>query len=625
MDRNTDSPVIDVGTNSPLSEALPSVDQIREKSHFHNNDQRQILEMTAVQLPQQYTFAVNTNDVNLYQQQEAADLAAYQSSQQHQVVEQEKYEAHYINFDSSNANFETQHQYMPYSESQFYPIHSEENLATVFQPQVTDPSPDSNRQFLVYVGIRDDVNTSLDQDYAYSDYIPERAHQESFPLQTNENEASTSNISNLPNREFASHSLSTNRIVAQSELDETCKICGDKSTGKHYGAISCDGCKGFFRRSVRRSHEYQCRQKKDCPVDKAQRNQCRYCRLKKCFQVGMLRASVQNERDKISNRRSNTHYYTRNCSMANVGETVLDMETFNGAESIYAQFGSVRSLIDLLGNENSLKTNWTPNEYSLIGLLEFELTLFNHWQSKVFNSTTYRNIDEKERKLLVREKFAQMLILSLMSRTMFKDEYLLEIENSDQMSKSVEIESIRKMEALCVRNSMGFLSNARVSVTLGQVMTQIKENVMPVISQYRINREQMTCIKAINFFEPNLTNLSKRSEFLIHKWRSHLVQELAYSLKMDTHINRGPKCSDGEDETKVVIDRLSGLLLLLPTIQKLASNLVSHSPLLSHFLFQVCALRTLLENESFSELYGDYQENGANTLIFSFLKGGRRR
>ena len=38
-----------------------------------------------------------------------------------------------------------------------------------------------------------------------------------------------------------------------------CAICGDRATGKHYGAHSCDGCKGFFRRSVRKNHSYTCR------------------------------------------------------------------------------------------------------------------------------------------------------------------------------------------------------------------------------------------------------------------------------------------------------------------------------------------------------------------------------
>lgn len=66
-----------------------------------------------------------------------------------------------------------------------------------------------------------------------------------------------------------------------------CLICGDKATGKHYGASSCDGCKGFFRRSVRKNHVYSCRFQRTCVIDKDKRNQCRFCRLKKCFRAGM--------------------------------------------------------------------------------------------------------------------------------------------------------------------------------------------------------------------------------------------------------------------------------------------------------------------------------------------------
>ncbi|KAI8520093.1 Hepatocyte nuclear factor 4-alpha, partial [Branchiostoma belcheri] len=92
-----------------------------------------------------------------------------------------------------------------------------------------------------------------------------------------------------------------------AETDVTlsqCAICGDRATGKHYGAASCDGCKGFFRRSVRKNHVYTCRFNRMCVVDKDKRNQCRYCRLKKCFRAGMKKEAVQNERDRISSRRT---------------------------------------------------------------------------------------------------------------------------------------------------------------------------------------------------------------------------------------------------------------------------------------------------------------------------------
>ncbi|XP_071570964.1 nuclear receptor subfamily 2 group E member tailless isoform X2 [Temnothorax americanus] len=87
---------------------------------------------------------------------------------------------------------------------------------------------------------------------------------------------------------------SSSRIL----YDIPCKVCRDHSSGKHYGIFACDGCAGFFKRSIRRNRQYVCKAKSEggCMVDKTHRNQCRACRLAKCIQAGMNKDAVQHER-----------------------------------------------------------------------------------------------------------------------------------------------------------------------------------------------------------------------------------------------------------------------------------------------------------------------------------------
>lgn len=53
------------------------------------------------------------------------------------------------------------------------------------------------------------------------------------------------------------------------------------------GVSSCEGCKGFFRRSVQKSMQYTCHKDGKCQVNKITRNRCQYCRFQKCFDKGM--------------------------------------------------------------------------------------------------------------------------------------------------------------------------------------------------------------------------------------------------------------------------------------------------------------------------------------------------
>nr|XP_029734823.1 ecdysone-induced protein 78C isoform X1 [Aedes albopictus] len=81
--------------------------------------------------------------------------------------------------------------------------------------------------------------------------------------------------------------------TTSSKTFVACKVCGDKASGYHYGVTSCEGCKGFFRRSIQKQIEYRCLRDGKCLVIRLNRNRCQYCRFKKCLAVGMSRDSVR--------------------------------------------------------------------------------------------------------------------------------------------------------------------------------------------------------------------------------------------------------------------------------------------------------------------------------------------
>ncbi|KAM4710616.1 nuclear receptor subfamily 4 group A member 2-like [Anableps anableps] len=74
-----------------------------------------------------------------------------------------------------------------------------------------------------------------------------------------------------------------------------CAVCGDNAACQHYGVRTCEGCKGFFKRTVQKNAKYVCLAAKSCPVDKRRRNRCQYCRFQKCLAVGMVKEVVRTD------------------------------------------------------------------------------------------------------------------------------------------------------------------------------------------------------------------------------------------------------------------------------------------------------------------------------------------
>ena len=80
-----------------------------------------------------------------------------------------------------------------------------------------------------------------------------------------------------------------------------CAVCGDAAACQHYGVRTCEGCKGFFKRTVQKHAKYVCLANKNCPIDKRRRNRCQYCRYSKCLAVGMIKDVVRT--DSLKGRR----------------------------------------------------------------------------------------------------------------------------------------------------------------------------------------------------------------------------------------------------------------------------------------------------------------------------------
>ncbi|XP_068238167.1 uncharacterized protein [Palaemon carinicauda] len=79
-----------------------------------------------------------------------------------------------------------------------------------------------------------------------------------------------------------------------------CGVCGDKAKSMHFGGLSCDSCKAFFRRAVHNDAyvNFTCPYDGNCVINVVSRKCCQFCRYKKCTSIGMERAWVMSEEDR---------------------------------------------------------------------------------------------------------------------------------------------------------------------------------------------------------------------------------------------------------------------------------------------------------------------------------------
>ncbi|XP_037646329.1 nuclear receptor subfamily 1 group I member 2 [Sebastes umbrosus] len=88
----------------------------------------------------------------------------------------------------------------------------------------------------------------------------------------------------------------------EDEEPRACGVCGDLAKGYHFNALTCEGCKGFFRRAIKRSTQLRCRFLNKCPITKNNRRSCQACRFRKCQAIGMRQEMVMSEKEVLERR-----------------------------------------------------------------------------------------------------------------------------------------------------------------------------------------------------------------------------------------------------------------------------------------------------------------------------------
>lgn len=181
-----------------------------------------------------------------------------------------------------------------------------------------------------------------------------------------------------------------------------CRVCGDKASGFHYGVFCCEGCKGFFFRSVRANKRYQyCKRSEQCLVLRSSRNGCKFCRMQRCLEVGMSYESVK------MGRCRKTDLSTRKQMLTQVADAQdeLILSVYSAYMKATEQLNQSNSndthsvkVIEAEAVEHSLYNDYLPSIVRFVALFAREQPIF-------------RKLSTDSQKILVKSAIIEMVLL----------------------------------------------------------------------------------------------------------------------------------------------------------------------------------------------------------------------
>ncbi|XP_078047351.1 retinoid X receptor ultraspiracle isoform X3 [Augochlora pura] len=251
-----------------------------------------------------------------------------------------------------------------------------------------------------------------------------------------------------------------------------CSICGDRASGKHYGVYSCEGCKGFFKRTVRKDLSYACREEKSCIIDKRQRNRCQYCRYQKCLAMGMKREAVQEERQRTKERDQSEVESTSNSQSDMPIERILEAEK--------------RVECKMESQEN------------------YELFQLVAWAKHIPNFTS---LPLEDQVLLLRAGWNELLIASFSHR-------------------SIEV----KDDGIVLATGITVYRDSAHQAGVGTIFDRVLSELVSKMRDMKMDRTELGCLRAIILFNPEVRGLKSIQE--VSKLREKIYATLEGYCRM---------------------------------------------------------------------------------------------
>ncbi|XP_008058493.1 retinoic acid receptor RXR-beta isoform X1 [Carlito syrichta] len=306
-----------------------------------------------------------------------------------------------------------------------------------------------------------------------------------------------------------------------------CAICGDRSSGKHYGVYSCEGCKGFFKRTIRKDLTYSCRDNKDCTVDKRQRNRCQYCRYQKCLATGMKREAVQEERQRGKDKDGDGEGAGGAPEEMPVdrileAELAVEQKSDQGVEGPGGTGGSSSSPNDPVTN--------------ICQAADKQLFTLVEWAKRIPH---FSSLPLDDQVILLRAGWNELLIASFSHRS-------IDVRDGILLATGLHVH----------RNSA---HSAGVGAIFDRSLSRVLTELVSKMRDMRMDKTELGCLRAIILFNPDAKGLSNPSEV-------EVLREKVYA-SLETY------CKQKYPEQQ---GRFAKLLLRLPALRSIGLKCLEH-------------------------------------------------